>query len=89
MSTNMRFLVEIALPQVPTPEILALIPAEIEHGKRLDAEGIREALFVSAQQTKAWQIYRADSEDSLQRIIAGFPLTPFCGVTITQLRNDD
>jgi muconolactone delta-isomerase len=85
----MRFLVEITLPQVPTPEILALIPAEIEHGKRFDAEGIREALFVSAQQTKAWQVYRADSEASLQRIIASFPLTPFCAVTITQLRSDD
>jgi muconolactone delta-isomerase len=85
----MRFLVEIALPDMPTPEILALIPAEIEHGKRLDAEGIREALFVSAQQTKAWQVYQADSEAALERIIAGFPLTPFCGVTITQLRSDD
>lgn len=86
---NMRFLVEIALPQVPTPEILALIPAEIAHGKRLDAEGVREALFVSAQQTKAWQIYHAESEASLERIIAGFPLTPFCAVTITQLQSDN
>ena len=33
----MRFLVETSFSRPPTPEIFALIPAEVEHGKALDA----------------------------------------------------
>jgi muconolactone delta-isomerase len=82
----MRFIVEVALPDAPTPEVLALIPLEIEHGRRLDAQGVREALFVSATQTKAWQIYRAESQIALERIIDAFPLTRFSTITITELQ---
>ena len=81
----MKYLVEVALKQAPTPEILALIPAETAHGERLDAEGVREALFLSAERTKAWQVFRAANRHEVEAIVLGFPLTPYCAVTITQL----
>jgi muconolactone delta-isomerase len=81
----MRFLVEASFKQAPNPEVLALIPAEIEHGRVLHAQGVREALYVSSNQTKAWQIYRGDSVAAVERIVETFPLHPYLTVTITPL----
>jgi len=81
----MRFLVETSFKQSASSELLALIPAEIEHGKALDVQGIREALYVSSNQDKAWQIYRGDSAAAVQRIVETFPLYPFLDVSIIPL----
>ena len=82
----MRFFVQIELKQAPTPEILALIPAETAYGEQFDKTGQREALYVSSEAVKAWQIYRAESRAEVERIVDGFPLTQFCNVSISQLR---
>jgi muconolactone delta-isomerase len=81
----MKYLVEMALKQAPTPEILALIPAETQHGESLDQQGVREALYLSAERTKAWQVFRARDVADVERIVAGFPLAPYCAVNITPL----
>ena len=81
----MTFLVETQFKAPPTPEILALIPQEIAHGKMLDAEGVRLHLFVAADQSRAWQIYRVGSPADLEAIIAGFPLHPYLNTTITAI----
>ncbi len=81
----MRYLVETMLNQAPTPEILALIPAEAEYGRTLDMVGIREQLFVAADHSRAWQIYRGETPESVRAIVATFPLFPFLKVTITPL----
>lgn len=83
----MRYLVEIALNGAPTQEVLELLPAESAHGRQFDESGVREALYVSAADVKAWQIYQADSADDVKRIVDGFPLTRFCTVSITELRD--
>jgi muconolactone delta-isomerase len=81
----MRFLVETTLKSAPTPEVLALIPAEVEHGKMLDARGVRERLYVAADQSKAWQVVRGESTSAVEQILGGFPLYPFLDVKITPL----
>jgi muconolactone delta-isomerase len=81
----MRFLVETTFNQAPTPDILALIPAEVERGMALDAQGIREQLYIAADQSRAWQIYRGETAESVRAIVATFPLYPFLNVTITPL----
>jgi muconolactone delta-isomerase len=81
----MRFLVETTFNQAPTPEIVALIPAEVEHGMALDAQGIREQLFIAADQSKAWQIYRGETQEAVRAVVATFPLYPFLNVMITPL----
>ncbi|MCE7981142.1 MAG: hypothetical protein DYG89_08120 [Caldilinea sp. CFX5] len=81
----MQFLVESAFKQAPTPEVLALLPAESERGRMLDDMGVRRALYVAADQSKAWQLFKADSLAALQEIVASFPLYPHLHTTITQL----
>jgi muconolactone delta-isomerase len=84
---DMRYLVEISLQQTPTQEILELLPAESAHGKKFDESGAREALYVSATEVKAWQVYQAGSKDEVRRIVESFPLTRFCSVNIIELRD--
>lgn len=84
----MRFLVDSRFQSQPTWEILALIPAEIAHGKQFDEQGIREQLYVAADNSRAWQIYRGDSIAAVQAIVGSFPLAPFLATTITALADD-
>ena len=81
----MMFLVESQFTAVPTADVLALIPAESARGAELDAEGVRLHLFLAADRSKAWQIYRADSLAELQQILASFPLHQYVTTTITPL----
>lgn len=48
----MRFLVESTFAQVPTRELLALLPQETARGLELDAAGIRKALNLSVDQSR-------------------------------------
>jgi muconolactone delta-isomerase len=84
----MRFIVETTLKQAPTDEVLALIPAESEHGRMLDAQGHREQLYLAADQSKGWQIFRGETLEDVQALMATFPLYPFMNVTITPLAED-
>jgi muconolactone delta-isomerase len=84
----MRFLVDSRFQSQPTAEILALIPAEIAHGKQFDEQGIREQLYIATDNTRAWQIFRGDSITAVQAIVGSFPLAPFLATTITALADD-
>ena len=81
----MKFLVESSFKQVPTPEMLGLIPAESAHGEMLDRQGVRLALYLAADQSRAWQIYQADSLAAVEQILASFPLHPYLQMSITPL----
>lgn len=81
----MRFLVEASLKVAPTPEIMALLPAESARGRELDAQGVREHLFLAADMSRGWQVIRADSLDAAGAIMATFPLTEYSTVIITPL----
>jgi muconolactone delta-isomerase len=80
-----RFMVEGTLEHPHSPETLALIPAEAARGEELDRQGIRAGLFVAADFSKAWQVYRLGSADELERVLASFPLHPYLRYTITAL----
>jgi hypothetical protein len=62
------------------PEIFNLLPKESEHGKQFDEAGVREARYVSNQDVRAWQIYRADDAKEVERVVESFPLPEFCKV---------
>jgi muconolactone delta-isomerase len=81
----MRFLVESTFSQAPTPEILALIPGETARGKELDAQGIRDRLYVAADQSRSWQIFDVESPEILQAVLASFPLHPYLTHMVTAL----
>jgi muconolactone delta-isomerase len=81
----MRFLVESTFGATPTGEMLALIPAETARGKELDAQGVRECLYMAADQSRAWQVFNTASVDALEAVLASFPLHPYLAHTITPL----
>lgn len=81
----MRFLVESSMNIAPTPEIMALIPAESARGLELDAEGVRECLYLAADMSRAWQVFRADTPEAVEAILQSFPLAPYTASTITAL----
>ncbi len=84
----MRFLVESTFAQAPTDDILALIPAETARGKELDAQGIRQALYVAADRSKSWQVFRSESLQTLQATLESFPLYPYLTMSITPLADE-
>jgi muconolactone delta-isomerase len=81
----MRFFVESHFAVAPTPEILALIPAETARGLELDAQGTRLHLFVAADLSAAWQIFETDSRSDMEQVMASFALHPYMAETVTQL----
>lgn len=81
----MRFLVEMALNVPPTPAIMALIPVETARGLELDAQGAREHLFLAADNSRGWQVFRADSRDEAESLVQSFPFAPYSTITITAL----
>ncbi|MFN8499835.1 MAG: muconolactone Delta-isomerase family protein [Anaerolineae bacterium] len=81
----MRFLVESMFNQAPTPEILALIPAESARGMELDRQGVREKLYIAADQSRSWQVFAVPSQMALDEVLASFPLHPYVHETITPL----
>lgn len=81
----MRFIVYSTFNRAPTPEILALYPQESARGAELDAAGVREAFYVAADNSGAWQVLRAATRDQLDAVLASFPLHPYLAHTVTQL----
>lgn len=81
----MRFLVEMSLKVQPAPAIMALIPAETARGLELDAQGVREHLFLAADNSRGWQVFRADSRDGVESVVQSFPFAQYSTITITAL----
>jgi len=81
----MQFMVEVRLASAPTPEVLALLPAETANGERLDAEGVRTHFFVAADQSRAWQVFNVESREQLARVLESFPLHPHVTETVSEL----
>ena len=84
----MKFMVEGTPRQTLDNAALALIPAETARGQAVQAQGLRTAIYVAADWSKAWQVYQVDSQEELQRILASFPLHSFTEYRITPLVED-
>lgn len=85
----MKYLVETSFKMMPTPEMLALIPAEMAHGKALDAQGLRQWLLIAADQSKAWQLFSTPSLEATQALVAAFPLHPYVNTQITPIADGE
>jgi muconolactone delta-isomerase len=81
----MKFMVQGTLKHSPTPETMALIPAEVAAGMDLHRRGLREAVYIAADLSTAWQVFAAASEAEVRAALATLPLTPFVEHHITAL----
>ncbi len=84
----MRFMVESSFTQAPTPELFALLPQETARGIELDAEGVRLALYVASDNSRAWQIYEVESRAALDAVLESFPLYAYVSTTVTELAGE-
>ncbi len=81
----MQFMVESRFAAAPTADILALVPAEQARGGELDAQGVRRFLFLAADMSTSWQVFVVESRESLDPVLATFPLHPYVTERITEL----
>lgn len=81
----MCFPVAMARKVQPTPAIMALIPAETARGLELDAQDVREHLFLAADNSRGWQVFQADSRDGVESVVQSFSFAPYSTITITAL----
>jgi len=84
----MRFMIKANLKEPPTEEVLALVPAEQARSQELADQGIREALYVAADQSVVWYIWNCESQDVLEEIHKTLPLHDYLNTEITLLSDD-
>ena len=85
----MHFMLKFALNQPPTEEIMALVPAEQSRGKEMAEQGIREALYVAADQSAVWAVWNCDSRDAVDEVAKTLPLYEFLNYDVTLLGDED
>jgi muconolactone delta-isomerase len=81
----MLLMVESRFAVAPTPDILALLPAEQARGRELDAQGVRRHLFVAADNSASWQVFDVGSRDDLDPLLASYPFHPYMSESVTEL----
>ncbi len=84
----MRFMVEGTPNGNFTNDMMAQLPAETARGKELAEQGLRSAIYVSADYSKAWQIFTAETETDVQRALESLPLYGATDYRITPLSDD-
>ena len=69
-----QYMVEIDLPEVLSPEFMALIPKQIETVNQLMTERVLMSYTLNSDRTKLWVTLVADSESEVITTISTFPL---------------
>lgn len=83
----MRFMLKATWNQPLDETIMALLPAEEARADELAEQGIIEALYLPADQSGAWTVWRCASQDDVQEIAQTLPLYKFLNVEITPLED--
>ena len=84
----MKFMVEGTPAQAFTEDIMAMLPAESARGQELEAQGLRTALYLAADMSRAWQIFTANTQEDVQQALESLPLYQWTTYTITPLTDD-
>lgn len=81
----MKFLASNQMKQAPDAEVMALFPAEQARVAELMAQGVLETLYIAADYSKAWLVFRAESEEVAWQAVKSLPLHKFLQVELTPL----
>ncbi len=66
-------------------EIMALIPEEQAHIKKLREKGIVEAIYISADRAQVWIAMQGESTTIIEQELKSFPLYPYMQLLFTSL----
>ncbi len=83
----MRFMLKATWKQPLNATMMALLPAEEARADELAAQGILEALYLPADQSGAWTVWRCESYNQVQEIAQTLPLYNFLDLEITPLED--
>jgi muconolactone delta-isomerase len=83
----MRFMLKATWKQPLDETMMALLPAEEARADELAEQGIMEALYLPADQSGAWTVWRCESQDQVQEIAQTLPLYNFLNFEITPLED--
>lgn len=83
----MRFMLQATWKQPFDESALALLPAEEARADELAEQGIMEALYLPADQSGAWTVWRCESHTQVQEIAQTLPLYKFLNFEITPLED--
>ena len=85
----MRFMLRATWKQPPDEEIMALLPAEEARAKELTEQGIQEALYIPADQSGAWAVWKCESQNEVREVAQTLPLYKFLNFDVTLLADED
>ena len=83
----MRFMLKATWKQPVDETVTALLPAEEARADELTAQGMMEALYLPADQSGAWSVWRCESHSQVQEIAQTLPLYNFLNFEITPLED--
>lgn len=83
----MRFMLKATWNQPFDETMQALLPAEEARADELAEQGIMEALYLPADQSGAWSVWRCESHDQVREIARTLPLYKFLNFEITPLED--
>ncbi|MDQ2885668.1 MAG: muconolactone Delta-isomerase family protein [Chloroflexota bacterium] len=66
-------------------EMMALIPQEQAHIKKLNEQGIVEAIYISADRAQVWIAMQGESTTTIEQELKSFPLYPYMQLLFTPL----
>lgn len=81
----MRFMLKATWKQPVDETVTALLPAEEARADELAEQGIMEALYLPADQSGAWTVWRCESHNQVHEIARTLPLYKFLNFEITPL----
>ena len=81
----MRFMLTATWKQPLDETMMALLPAEEARADELVEQGILEALYLPADQSGAWTVWRCESLDEVQKVAQTLPLYKYLNVEIAPL----
>ena len=81
----MHFMLTATWKQPFNETIMALLPAEEARAEELAEQGIMEALYLPADQSGAWTVWRCESHSQARKIARTLPLYKFMNFAITPL----
>lgn len=79
------YMVDIALPEVFTPDFVKLIPAQRAHVNALLGERIIDTYTLALDRSKLWATVSAANEEEVMDVLAEMPLMKYMKVNIYEL----
>ncbi len=80
-----RWMLTLSFKEPPTPEVIALIPAEQARVREMLAEGSLETLYIAADNSHVWLVMKGDTAEDVKAAYATLPMHAFFDPQLTPL----